>query len=51
MAAKEQRQHSTSKWQSVPSPLPNRPFPKMSQLTQRFQHCWFLDLASRHVEM
>lgn len=51
MAVKEQRQHCTRKCQSVPSPLPNTPFPKISQLTLRFQHCLFLDLASRHFEM
>lgn len=51
MAEKGQRQHRTRKWQSVPSPLSNTPFPKMSQLTLRFQHCLFLDLASRHLEM
>jgi hypothetical protein len=51
MAVKEQRQHCTKKWQSVPSPLPNTPFPEMSQLTRRFQHYLFLDLASRHLEM
>jgi len=51
MAVKEQRQHCTRKWQSVPSPLPNTPNPEMLQLTQRFQHRLYLDLASRHLEM
>ena len=42
-AVKEQRQHCTRKWHSVPSPLSKTPFPEMSQLTLRFQHCLFLD--------
>ena len=51
MAVKEQRQHCTRKWQSVPSSLPNTPFLEMSELTLLFQHCLFLDLVSRHLEM